>query len=454
MSWNKWWNLDKPRTANSRAPYSRRAFLGGGAAVVTLPFLESIAGKKAHAAPASNATRCVFYYVPCGMMMQDWIPNQTGANYDLPRILTPLAAIQDEVMVISNLANRPANVPVAGDHARGTGSFLTCATVELTAGDDIYNGTSIDQVAAQAIGNQTLFPSLELGTEGGAPVGDCDSGYSCAYSRNISWSSPTTPTAKITDPTLVFDRLFAGFDQSLTEEERDRRRRWRTSILDNVLGEANTLSGRLSTSDRAKLDEFMNGVRELEERLNSGLGGVCIPPDRPTDGLDFANEVRVMNDLMVKAMECDLTRVITFMMENASSNRSFDFIGTPGAHHELSHHQGDFNTTEGLVNIGTWEVEQYAYLIQQMQGITEANGQTMLDNSLVYFSSEIADGDSHSHYDLPVLLAGRGGGAVNTGRHMALAGETPMANLYLAMVETIGVNETTFGDSNGILDLS
>ncbi len=449
MSWNKWWNRD----ACARAPYSRRAFLGGGAAVITLPFLESIAGKQAHAV-TSNPTRCVFYYVPNGMMMGDWIPNQTGANYDLPRILQPLAPIQDQVMVLSNVANRPANVPVAGDHARGTGSFLTCATVELTSGDDIYNGTSIDQVAAQAMGNLTLFPSLELGTEGGAPVGDCDSGYSCAYSRNISWSSPTTPMAKITDPALVFDRLFAGFDQSMTEEERDRRKRWRTSILDNVLGEANSLEGRLSRSDRSKLDEFMTGVRDLEQRLSSGLGGECLPGDRPLDGLDFASEVRSMNDLMVKAMECDLTRVITFMMENAGSNRAFDFLGVQGAHHEISHHQGDYSTTEDLVTIGTWEVEQYANLVEQMAGITEANGATMLDNSLVYFSSEIADGDSHAHTNLPVLLAGRGGGTVNTGRHLAMPSEEPMANLFLAMIETLGVLEPSFGDSTGVLDLS
>ena len=452
--WHKWWNETSPRGSRHRAPCSRRAFLGGGAAVLTLPFLESIAGKAAHATTASSATRCIWFYVPNGMMMADWIPTQTGPGYDLPRILASLAPIQDEVMVISNLANRPAQVPVAGDHARGTGSFLTCETVELTAGDDIYNGTSIDQIAAQQMGDQTLFPSLELGTEGGAPVGDCDSGYSCAYSRNISWSSPTTPTAKVTDPVLVFDRLFAGFDQSLTEEERDRRLRWRTSILDNVLGEATTLRGRLSTSDRSKLDEYMNGVRALEQRLSSGLGGECIPGDRPADGVDFQTEVQLMSDLMVKAMECDLTRVITFMMENAGSNRSFDFLGISGAHHELSHHQGDFATTEQLVTIGAWEVEQYANLIQTMHGITEDNGLSMLDNSLVFFSSEIADGDGHHHTDLPVLLAGRGGGLVNPGRHLALSDETPIANLYLAMVETLGVVQPSFGDSTGSLDLS
>ena len=198
----------------------------------------------------------------------------------------------------------------------------------------------------------------------------------------------------------------------------------------------------------------MNGVRELEERLNSGLGGECIPGERPADGADFQTECQLMSDLMVKAMECDLTRVITFMMENAGSNRSFDFLGVPGAHHELSHHQGDYTTTEQLVTIGAWEVEQYTNLIQTMRGITEENGQTMLDNSVVFLSSEIADGDGHHHTDLPVLLAGRGGGLVNTGRHLAVPDETPIANLYLAMLETLGVIEPSFGDSTGTLDLS
>ncbi len=453
MSWNRWW---RPRAqSNTRGPWSRRAFIGGGAAVITLPFLESLkAPAWASTGGGACPTRLIFYHTPNGMMMSDWTPNATGMGYDLPRILSPLASVQDQVSVISNLANRPAIVPVAGDHARGTGSFLSCATIEFTDGDDIYNGTSIDQVVAQAIGNQTAFPSLELGTAGGASVGTCDSGYSCAYTRNISWSSPTTPLPKMTDAQLVFDRLFAGFDTSLTEAERAQRRAWRTSVLDRTTDQISKLNGKLSRSDKAKLDEYLTGVRDLEVRIQSGQTGTCSPPGEPGAGLSYPEQVAAMNALMVKALECDLTRVVSFMMENAGANRSFDFLGITGSHHELSHHQGSASTIEDLVVIERWEVQQFADLVTQLDAVQEADGSTLLDNTLAYFSSEIADGDSHAHTGLPVLLAGSGGGTVTPGRHIDLANETPMANLFLTMADSLGVQPGSFGDSTGLLDLS
>lgn len=453
MTWSKWWNPSRTRGAGR--PLSRRAFLGGGAAVVSLPFLESIAGSNARAG-APCPVRLVFVYVPNGMVMGDFTPTRTGANYDLPRILQPLAPIQDQVCVLTNLANRAASVPVAGDHARGTGSFLTCATVVHTSdAGQIRNGISVDQVAANAIGGHTVFPSLELGMSGGAPIGDCDSGYSCAYSRNISWANDTTPMAKQTDPKLVFDRLFAGFDTSLTEEEIARRDRWRASVLDTIVDDANALHRRLSTSDQVKLDQYLSGVRDLETRIQNGFVGECIPGAEPGFGLAYPDAVEIMNDLVVKALECDLTRVVTLMMENAGSNRYFDFLGVPGAHHELSHHQGNPNTLEALAAIDTWEVERYASLVGKMRDVIELDGSTLLDNSLVYFSSEISDGDRHNHDDLPVLLAGSGGGYLTPGRHLAHAEEAPMADLFLAMLEAAGVTPGTFGqDGTRPLDLT
>lgn len=315
-------------------------------------------------------------------------------------------------------------------------------------------GISIDQVIANEIGGDSPFRSLELGTSGGAAVGDCDSGYSCAYTRNISWANDTTPMAKTTDPALLFDRLFAGFDQDLTEEDRERRKRWRTSVLDSVTAEANALQNKLSTSDRAKVDEFLTGVRELEVRIQNGVDGLCVAPEKPSSGLSYTEQILAFNGVITKALECDLTRVVTFMLENAGSNRSYDFLGVTGAHHELSHHQNDPGTLESLVTIDTFEVSMYADLVQRMQGITEADGSTLLDNSLVLFSSEISDGDRHNHDDLPVLLAGRGGGIHAAGEHVVHPDQTAIADLFLAMAQAAGSTVGQHGDSTGPLTLA
>lgn len=431
---------------------SRRAFLGGGAAAITLPWLESFSRASANPAGGLCPVRLLWVYVPNGMVMADFTPQATGPGYDLPRILAPLANVQSEVSVLTGLQNMPAVVPVAGDHARGTGSFLSCVTIEHTSGDDIRNGISIDQVVANAIGDQTSFSSLELGTTGGAPAGDCDSGYSCAYSRNISWASDTVPMAKLTDPGLVFDRLFAGFDINLTEEDRERRKRWRTSVLDTVVAEANSLNSKLSTSDQVKLDEYLTGVRDLEVRIQDGVDGTCIVPNEPPLGPDYETSLQLLQELLVKAFECDLSRVATLMYENAGSYRSFDFIGVTGAHHELSHHQDDPATIEQLVTIDTWEMTQFAMLLEAMNSVIEPDGNTLLDNSLVCLSSEISDGNWHNHNDLPVLLAGRGGGLHAAGEHRMHL-DTPVANLYLAMAEAAGVSVASHGDSTGILPL-
>lgn len=455
MTWSKWFGGPGGKAPGGRrAPVSRRAFLGGGAAVVTLPFLESL-HTPAGAATAPTPVRTLFWYLPCGIRMEDWRPDNTGTGYDLKRILQPMAPHQAKVSVISGLANQAASVPVAGDHARGTGSFLTCMECRLTDGDDIQNGISIDQVIANGLGAQTLFRSLELGAEGGLSIGNCDSGYSCAYVRNIAWADEDTPLPKTTDPSVVYDRLFAGFDDSLTQEDIDRRIRWRTSVLDHVLSDAQSLNNKLSASDRDKLDEYMTGIRDLEVRIQGADAGTCLPGTRPEDVYDYGDIVRVMTDLQVKALECDLTRVVSFMMENGGSYRSFDFVGVTGGHHELSHHQSDPAKLEALSQIGTWEVEQFAYLLQQMDGVVEANGNTLLDNSLVLLSSEISDGDRHNHDDLPVLLAGSGGGYTTPGRHIDLGQETPIADLFIAMADAAGVGVSSFGqDGTQPLDLS
>ena len=442
----------------SRSRLTRRAFLGGAGAVVALPWLESLtrstSGFARAADPLSPPTRLLFYYVPNGMHMPAWTPSMVGSGYELPPILSPLSGVASEVSVISGLDNWPGQPDGAGDHAGGTSAFLTCAHAKKTEGKDIFLGISADQVVANAIGAQTAFPSIELGIEGGGNIGSCDSGYSCAYSRNIAWASETQPLPKAVNPQLVFDRLFGGFDALATEEEKARRRLFRTSVLDYVLADAQSLQLKLGATDQLKLEQYMDGVRDLEKRISSGADQhSCDPGARPEGPWDVGERIDAMSDLMVLAFQCDRTRVLSFMMGNAGSNRSYDFLGVSGGHHEISHHQSLVENFTKLTIIDTWEVAQFASLVSKMALVDEGEG-TLLDHSLLFFSSEVADGNAHHHTNLPVLLAGRGSGAHTPGSHIQLTPNRPMADLFLAMMHAAGVPETKFANSTGVLDLT
>jgi hypothetical protein len=456
VSWTKWRGGDGTVRSLARPmPLSRRAFLGGAGTLVGLPLLESLLPRSAWATPTVAPVRLVFWYAPCGIIMDAWTPATVGPLGVLPPILTPLSRVTSEVTVLTGLANEAAIVAeLPGEHARGTGSFLTCETIAFTDDADIQNGISVDQVAAAAFTGLTPFKSLELGATGGESFGTCDGGYSCAYSRNVSWADANTPNPKMSDAALVFDRLFAGVDPTLSEAEAEQRAAWRSSVLDHVLEESNELRPKLSASDQLRLDEYLTGVRDLETRIQ-GATTVCEPGARPPLSLDYPTTVRMMSDLTVLALDCDLTRVVTFMLANAASIRSFDFIGVVGAHHELSHHRGDPAKIDALTQIDTWEVGEFAYLLEQMQGTVDPSGASLLDNALVFFSSELSDGDRHTHRDLPVLVGGRGGGAVTPGQHRSLPAGTPIANLFLTMLDAAGVPAATFGqDGTELLELS
>jgi len=442
--------------------WSRRAFLGGAGALVALPFLESLGPRRrARGAPGDIPKRLVCWYVPNGMHMPAWTPTTTGAGYAMPSILTPLEALRSQVLVVSGLSNAPGRPDGLGDHGAGTGAFLTCHHVYKTEGDDIENGVSLDQVAAGVLGVGAALPSLELGLEGGDALGGCDSGYSCAYTRNIAWAGPATPLPKVTNPRIVFDRLFQGFDPSETEEVRARRVRQRKSILDWVRRDANALSAKVGVDDRKKLDEYLTGVRELELRidLSAGQGGAaaCTPGDYPPEDWDTQLQVDLMTDLTVTALTCNLTRVVTFMLANAGTGRSYSFVDASivGGHHDLSHHMDDPENFRQLEIIDRWEVAQLARLLEKLEASRESDGTSTLDHSLVFMSSEISDGNSHSHDDLPVLLAGKAGGAVSPGRHLAAPRGTPIANLYMGMLAAVGAPVDRFGDDGDeALDLS
>ncbi|MEJ7727970.1 MAG: DUF1552 domain-containing protein [Polyangiaceae bacterium] len=433
---------------------TRRAFLGGAGALVALPMLESLRGKKAHAAD-DTIRRILAYYVPCGIHMAKWTPASTGAGFELTEILQPLANVKDKLMVVSGLANAPAKPDGPGDHASGTGAFLTAAHPFKTEGANIQNGISMDQVAANKIGELTRIPSLQLGLEGGGGTGNCDSGYSCAYARNISWASATQPLPKITSPGVLFDQIFDGFDPEETSAEKAKRNRYRSSILDYVLADAKALQAKLGQTDKEKLDQYLTGVYDVEEKIKkSETGPVCTIIDKPPEDLGFQEHLAIMHELMVLALQCDATRVITFMMANAGSNRSYDFIGVSGGHHEISHHQGAQSNFDKLTLIDIWEMQQFAALLEAMDAVEETDGRTLLENSAVFLSSEIEDGDSHSHFNMPILLAGTGGGLIKSGRHLSFEGQQSVGKLFLSMLQTVGVTDDSFGDAQGALDLS
>ena len=425
---------------------SRRAFLLGGTAAVGLPFLPSALPRAAWSQEYTAPPRLVVFYVPNGMQMQCFTPDSLGPRYDLKDCLRPLAPVQRHVSVITGLANNVADAPMPGDHARGTGSFLTCVQIKHTAGNDVYNGISMDQVLARALGHQTTFPSLQVGIQPGGNTGDCTAGYSCAYTRNVSWADATTPLPSLTDPQALFDRMF-GVDRNLDPKTAALRKQLRASVLDDVRGEAAVLRGRLAADDQRKLDQYLTAVREVEVRVSALGGGSCSPSDAPPTGTPYAEHVSTMLDLITLALECDITRIVSFMIGPAASNQTYDFIGVPGAHHQISHHQGDRNNIEDLVRIAEWEVAQFASLVERLDAVPDGGG-TLLDSTLAYFSSEIEDGDTHRHQNLPVLLAGRANGAHATGIHRrydALNGrERQVADLYLWMLQTMGVRIDSF----------
>lgn len=445
---------------------SRRHLLRGLGASIALPSMEAMlpAGRALAAAASGSASpfpvRLGYFFVPNGVHMPDWKPERTGGYFDLPYILEPLGAVKNDLLVLSGLTHDKgrANGDGPGDHARSAGVFLTGAQPLKSEGSEIRAGVSVDQVAARVLGSGTRFPSLELGTEGGRPYGKCDSGYSCAYSNNVSWKDENSPIAKQTNPREVFERLFANELKGEIDESQARRRRYKKSILDFVLEDARNLSGRLGETDRMKLDEYLTSIREIEKRLEHtekpqtrAADAAASYGQRP-EGIpeSYEEHLRLMGDMMVLAFQADVTRVSTFMFANAGSNRSYGTIGVNEGHHQLSHHQGDPRKHAKIREINRFHVTQLSYILQRMRSIPEGDG-TLLDNSLIVYGSGISDGNRHNNENLPVVLAGKAGGAISTGRHVEFPRETPMCNLLLSTLRCAGAGETRFGDSTGEL---
>jgi hypothetical protein len=439
-------------------PMSRRTFLRGvGGTVVSLPLLEAMLSGSAAGAAARPALprRLAFVYVPIGAHMANWTPATLGTGYELTPTLGALAPYRADTLVLSGLACDKArpNGDGAGDHARASGAWLTGCQPRKTAGANFKAGISVDQVAAARLGDKTRLPSLELGIERYRGAGNCDSGYSCVYEHTVAWRSPTSPLPTEVNPRLVFDRLFSARPN---DPDRMERNRLRASVLDTVLEDAHSLQNKLGGADQQKLDQYLSCVRELELRL---ARVDTLPPVQPPPGTArpqivpaaYDEHCRLMCDLLVLAFQTDVTRIATFMLAREGSEIQYRNLGITEGHHECTHHRGNKDLIDKVCKINKFHVDQFAYLVGKLKAVREGEG-TLLDNSMIVYGSGIEDGSMHTHTAVPTLMAGKGGGTIKTGRHLRYPKETPLNNLWLALLDRVGIRTDKLGDSTGVLE--
>ncbi len=435
----------------------RRTFLKGVGAAIALPMLDAMTPALARAAQAGKApVRLAFTYVPNGITMNQWTPAAEGRGFEFTRVMKPLEAFREDTLVLSGLGHRngAALGDGPGDHARAAASYLTGVHPRKTAGADIQNGISVDQVAAQHVGQQTRFASLELGCDDSRTIGNCDSGYSCAYTNSLAWRGPATPMPPETNPRLVFERLFGDVDTSVSPEVRARRLRYRRSILDLVGERTSQLAADLGTSDRRKLDEYLTSIREIErriERAEQDFTGLTPAIDKPTGvPVEYAEYVKLMFDLQLVAFQTDSTRITTMMMGREGSMRTYPEIGVPDPHHPLTHHRGNPEWIEKVTIVNTMHMELFAGFIGKLKATPDGDG-TLLDHSMIVYGSGLSDGNRHTHEDLPVLMVG-GGGGFRRNTHIVYPKDTPMTNLYLTVLDRMGVPSEQLGDSTGRIE--
>ena len=439
---------------------SRRTMLRGMGAALALPILDAMSPASARAAAKmpKAPTRMACIYFPNGVWQDAWIPEAAGSDFTLPYSLEPLEAFQSSINVLSGL-DKAASRRGDGHYAK-TANFLTGEPVVKTTGKDIsVGGISMDQLVAAKQGYLTPLPSLELGIDPVISGIDSNVGYTRLYGSYISWRSASQPVAKEINPRFVYERLFGAKDK-YGKEEQARRNEDFQSLLDMALEDAHDLRRNLGRDDQVKLDEYMESVRAVEKRIEFSLkpdprewkpvGSVDLPPapDEKIPG-DFREHVKLMMDLMVLAFQTDSTRVLSFMFANDVSGRNFSFLpGVSGGHHDMSHHENKEAKINQYREITRWHSEQFAYLLGKLQAIPEGEG-TLLDNSMLMFGSSISDGNRHNPNNLPIILAGNAGGKLKTGQHIASDKDTPLCNLYATMLDTVGVDVESFGDSTG-----
>ena len=435
---------------------SRRTLLRGLGTTLALPLLDSMV--PAFAAPAGSAAKPVqrlgIVYVPNGIYMSNWTPAGNSPMLQASPMLEQLWAHRERMILISGLACQKADPLVgegAGDHARAAGAFLTGVHPKKTEGADILAGISMDQIAARELGKETQLASLEVALESKEPVGACDPGYSCAYANTLSWRTPTTPLPMENDPRAVFERLF-GSSESTDPAARLARIQEDRSILDAVTQKVGRLHRELGPRDRTKLDQYLEAIRDVERRVRMAeeQSGRSLPVMDQPGGIPttFEEHAKLMYDLQLLAFQADLTRVISFMVAHESSTRAYPEIGVPDAHHPLSHHGGNAEKIAMLIKVNMYHMKMFAYYVDRLAATPDGDG-SLLDHVTIMYGSGMSDGNRHNHHNLPILLVGGGGGKLKGGRHLRPPQETPITNLYLSMLDKLGVPAETLGDSNG-----
>jgi hypothetical protein len=454
--------------AERQASLNRRHFLRGLGACVALPAFESllithptVAATTGAAPLATTATgaplRLAFVYFPNGAIQAPWWPTGEGADFVFGRTMEPLEPHRRHVQILGGLdhVNATPGPDGPGDHARANGTFLTGVRVKKTAGGDIRAGISIDQVAARQVGHLTRFPSLELTCDHVRKSGNCDSGYSCAYQYNLSWRSPTIPMSPEPNPRLVFERLFGVGSPGERQQNYKLRQQQQRSILDFVLDDAHALERQLGQRDRRKLDEYLTSVRALEQRIAQAehFGEAPDPALDTPEGIpaSFQDHIQIMYDMLVLAFQTDSTRVATLLLAGDGNNRPFPEIGIAEGHHFLTHHMNKKDMMDKVAEIDLFYMRQFARFLDKMEQTKDVDGHSLLHNSMIVYGSGHADGNRHTHTNLPIILAGGGGGTLNPGRYVKF-GRAPTTNLFLSLIDRLGVQGVErFGDSTGRL---
>ena len=430
---------------------SRRTFLRGVGATLALPLLDAmvpaaIAGTKSTALPVK---RLGYVFMPMGCVQSRWTPSGTdGKLGELSPILKSLDPVKEHVTAFTNLELRNA---YPGSHATSNSSFLSAAKAKHTESSDYYLGTTADQLAAQQIGHETQLPSLELSMDMLQTTGQCDNGYACVYQNNLSWSSPTTPLPSEAHPRIVFERLF-GEGGSLAERRAALRKR--ASLLDWVVEDMASLNRDLGPADRAKMNDYLDTVREVERRIQKAeadvaTSGLPVDLERPLGvPAAYADHARLMFDLQVLAMQGDITRICSFQLARETSNRTYPEIGVPDPHHPLSHHGNDPEKIARMAKINAFHVSLFAYYLERLKATPDGDG-SLLDHSLILYGSGIGNPNIHDHTNLPILVAGGAAGGMKGGRHIRYNEPVPLANLHLTLLDKVGVNIESFADSTG-----
>jgi hypothetical protein len=435
----------------------RRTFLRGIGATVALPLLDAMlpAGTALANTAAKPQTRYAFVHLPHGAIMGKWTPKNVGKNFAITPILEPFRPYQDYMTVISNLDHQMATSQTpeeaAGDHDRTASVFLSGAHIKKTAGQDIYAGVTIDQVLAKQIGQDTPLPSLEMCIEDVGALGVCGAGYSCAYSNTISWSSPTSPLPMERNPQVIFERLFGT---GATPGERVERRQTQASILDSVVAEVSSLQRGLGASDRARIDDYLQDIREIERRiaLAQERAGVVTGERPELAELPFEEHADLLFDLQIMAFKTDITRISTLMLSRDLSGAVYPQSGVPDGYHAISHHQENPTRMERYAKLNAYHMSIVARFVDKLRATPDGEG-NLLDHSLMLYGSPMANSNAHDHYPLPVVVFGHGAGRYQGNVHVMAKPRTPMANLFLSMAAKEDVKLESFGDSTGLLEI-